>query len=91
MLGAYLGIPKSKVEEIKVKHPSQGVDKCKEVLRSWLQSNPNASWKEIIEALTLMEENTLAAILEDRYLQPAFIYKGIQCCRLCKGYVVISI
>ena len=70
VLGVYLRIPKNKLDVIKAQHQSQGIDKCKlEVLEAWLRENPDASWKQLIDVLTLMDKNTLAALLEERYLQ----------------------
>ena len=37
------------------------VDRCSNMFRLWLQRQPNASWKQLIEALSKTNQNTLAA------------------------------
>ena len=67
MLGVYLRVPSSKLDAIEAQHRS--IDCCKkELFHAWLQINPGASWKDLVDALTLMEENTLATKLKSKYL-----------------------
>ena len=73
-LGMYLHVPRSKLNAIEAQYlHSQGTGRCKEeVLSAWLRGNPDASWKEIVNALNLIDEQTLAGRLSKKYLQPAF-------------------
>lgn len=60
VLGIHLGIKMHKLEEIKGK--CQGdLEMCKNRLYdTWLRQNTDASWKEIVQALKLMEERNIA-------------------------------
>jgi len=40
-----------------------------EMIKLWLQSQPNACWKQLIEAFTCLKLNTLAATIECSLLQ----------------------
>ena len=72
LLGVYLRVRKSKLDAIQTQHLlSHGIDHCKgEALSAWLRGNPDASWKELVDALSLMDEQALATTLRAKYLQP---------------------
>ena len=78
MLGVHLRVPQGKLKEIEARYQFQGgFDRCKaEVLCAWLQMNPSACWKELVAALSMMEEKTLATILETKYCPPCSTQNG---------------
>ena len=78
MLGVYLRVRESKLEDIETRYQqSQGLDRCKkEVLCAWLQTNPDASWKEFVDALKQIDEEVLASNLEKKYCQASSSQNG---------------
>ena len=40
------------------------------MFRLWLRSDPNASWKDVVQALEKAKNFTLAARLKKKYLLP---------------------
>ena len=66
-LGLKLGVPDYKLDEIQRNHSSS---RWKiETLKLWLQLNPNASWMSVVRALQRMEENTLAKMIQQKYMR----------------------
>ena len=62
-----LGIQKHKNDIIERNFP-QDVDRQKqEAFDMWLRVMPNACWKDVIDALFVMKENTLARELTRKY------------------------
>ena len=41
-------------------------DRKSALYSKWLSANPNATWKDVIDALTSMEENTLAQRIKNK-------------------------
>ena len=69
--GTLLCIPPSDLHGIKVSHPQDGIKTWKiEMFRLWLRSDPNASWKDVVQALEKAKNFTLAARLKKKYLLP---------------------
>ena len=66
-LGLKLGVPDYKLDEIQRKHSSSRWKM--EMLKLWLQLNPNASWMSVVRALQRMEENTLAKMIRQKYMR----------------------
>ena len=67
----YLRVSKSKLTDIETRYQqSQGLERCKEeLLGAWFERTPGASWKELINALRLMDRIALATELEAKYCQ----------------------
>ena len=80
LLGVYLRVPQSILTDIETFYQqSEGPDRCKvETLRVWLQRNPDASWKELVDALRQIDEKALATRLENKYCQPSSTQNGNQ-------------
>ena len=58
-LGAWLDIPHSKMTEIKQNFPNT-IDQIKQVIYYWMQKDPLATWRRLINALYWMGEIKLA-------------------------------
>ena len=62
-----LGMEKYKNDKIEINFP-QDVDRQKqEAFDQWLRLKPDACWKDVIDALFAIEENTLARKLTRKY------------------------
>ena len=68
-LGVHLGVPDPVRREIELQFsPVHGPGRCRsELISKWWRRSPNANWGDVIGALKKMEENRLAAHLEERY------------------------
>ena len=68
-VGVLLGVPVKKLKTIKLDDPHGGVDNWKiEMFHYWLRSKPNASWKDVVQALELTDYGLLAARVRRTYL-----------------------
>ena len=67
-VGLYLGVPKSKLDEIK-EQSSTEIEKSHQVGRYWVNTHPNPSWEELGKTLYLNGEET-AAMMVKQYLPP---------------------
>lgn len=65
-LGIGLGIPPHKLKNIEEQYP--GIYRRRtETLILWLRQTPNASWGQVVNALQVMGENTLAERIRKKY------------------------
>ena len=68
-LGVALGVPVSQLKGIRESSPQDGRDRWKiEMFQLWLNSNPAASWADIIRAVEQLGHLTLAACLKSKYM-----------------------
>ena len=66
-LGAALGVPKRRLNDITYHH-SADPEQCKvEVLDQWLRSRTRPTWREVADALTQIHESELANSLREVY------------------------
>ena len=77
-LGYFLRIPQSKMTEIKQNFPNT-IDQKKQFIYYWMQKDPLATWRRLINALYKMEETELA----DSIRSNAEPLTGIQCNYTC--------
>ena len=77
-LGAWLDIPHSKMTEIKQNFQNT-IDQKKQCIYYWMQKDPLATWRRLINALYGMEEIKLA----DSIRSNAELLTGIQCNFTC--------
>ena len=56
---------------------SKSVDIIREILRKWLQEDPDSSWEKFIECLRHSERDVLAKNIEDSFLQLSQVSEGI--------------
>ena len=77
-LGRWLSIPKSKMNEIKQNFPNT-IDQKKQCIYYWMQKDPLATWRRLINALYWMGETKLA----DSIRSNAEPLTGIQCNYTC--------
>ena len=50
-LGEALGMTSDQLDIITVDHPTSCEDRCKMMLRKWLDHNPSATWGKLIDAV----------------------------------------
>ena len=74
----YLRVPQRTLTDIETRYlQAHGLNRCKEeVLRAWLQRTPEASWKELVDALRQIDEIALASRLEYKYCQLSSFQSG---------------
>ena len=66
LLGIYLGVSPSTLHN--VKRENTRVESMKyNMLAEWLKSTPEASWKDVVSALTVMKEICVAKIIKEKY------------------------
>ena len=71
-LGVALRVHPNKLQEIQKSSPQEGIQRWRiELLQYWLNSTPDASWKDIIVALEKIGHHTLSARLQHKYNVPA--------------------
>ena len=69
--GVALGIPLSNLDCIEIENSTVEKQKIK-MFQFWLRSNPDASWKLLIQALEGKDYSVLAADLSKKYLVTAY-------------------
>ena len=77
-LGFWLHIPQSKMTEIKQNFPNT-IDQKKQYIYYWMQKDPLATWRRLINALYWKDETKLA----DSIRSNAEPLTGIQCNYTC--------
>ena len=77
-LGDWLCIPQSKMDSIKQNFPNT-MDQKKQFIYYWMQKDPLATWRRLINALYEMRETKLA----DSIRSNAEPFTGIQCNYTC--------
>jgi len=70
-LGIKLGLPPSKLRQIEEEHPNNIERRKVEVVDSWLQSTPGASWGHIVTALKQLGDLTTAERIGLKYVKGA--------------------
>ena len=67
-LGLNLGVQDYELAKIQTSHPNERCDEWKrEVFSQWLRCTPSASWRDVVQALRQMGENTEAKRIELKY------------------------
>ena len=67
-LGLNLGVQDYELDQIERSRSAEGCDGWKrETFSLWLKHTPNASWRDVVEALQRMGENTVAEKIELKY------------------------
>jgi len=71
-LGGQLGVRHDKLKQIE-QDCGRETERCKtEMLNRWLQSDPEASWNKVVEAVQRMDRVVLAQQLQRKYIhQPS--------------------
>ena len=67
-LGCWIGIPKSKREEIRQKFPDE-MEQKKQLISHWINTDPLASWRRLIRQLDNMKETKIADSIRS-YAEP---------------------
>ena len=68
-LGAVLGVPPKRLDEIRKSSPVGGTGEWKiAMLQDWMDSKPDASWVDVIVAVKSLRHLALAAILKSKYV-----------------------
>ena len=67
-VGLYLGVPKSKLDEIK-EQSSTEIEKSHQVGRYWVNTHPDPSWEKLGRVLYKSGEEA-AAMMVKQYLPP---------------------
>ena len=68
ILGVALGVHVRKLREIKASNNQEGVKHWMiDMFQSWLDSNPTASWEDVLRALEQLGHLTLASRLKPKY------------------------
>ena len=68
-LGLYLGVQDYKLDQIERSHSAEGCDGWKrETFSVWLRCTSNASWRDVVETLQKMGQNTVAERIEQKYI-----------------------
>ena len=71
VFGVALDIPVRQLNAIQSSNPHGGVERwLVDMFEYWLNSNPDASWKDIIQALEQTDQLVLAAKVKIKYLSP---------------------
>ena len=50
-LGLALGVTTSQLDIIHVDHPNSCEERCRVMLRKWLQQDPSATWGKLVDAI----------------------------------------
>ena len=66
LLGVYLGVSPTILHNVKRENPRVELMKYN-MLAEWLKSTPEASWKDLVSALTFMKEICVAKIIKEKY------------------------
>ena len=69
LFGVSLDVPVENLDTIKLNDPHGGVENWKmEMFQFWLRSKPDASWKDVVQALELNRHDLLAARVKRIYM-----------------------
>ena len=67
-LGLNLGVKDHELDQIERSHPTEGCGRWKqETFSLWLRRKSSASWRDVVQALRQMGENTEAKRIELKY------------------------
>ena len=68
-LGTVLGVPPKRLDEIRKSSPVGGTGEWRiSMLQAWMDSKPDTSWIDVIEAVKSLRHIVLAAILKTKYV-----------------------
>lgn len=71
LFGVKLNVPVYELNKIKFSEPQGEIELCKtHTLQYWLNSNPTASWKDVVRALEQIDHLRLASQVKEKYLLP---------------------
>lgn len=54
-----------KLNEIRINHPQDNGECCKQMFEMWLKKYPHATWNQLIQALREIKLNQLASKIDD--------------------------
>lgn len=74
-LGIFLDIETAELDTIQNNHPCNDQRQKTEMLKVWLHGN-NASWKELCAALKMLNMNTVATHIMDKYCKDVLVTSG---------------
>ena len=66
LLGVYLGVSPNTLHNVKQENVRVETMKYS-MLAQWLKSTPEASWKDVVSALTVMQEKCVAEMIKEKY------------------------
>ena len=70
--GVFLGIALPTLKLIESSYHQNQIDRCKiDMLEHWLNTNLDASWKDVVRALEQTDQLKLAATVKQKYLWSA--------------------
>jgi hypothetical protein len=68
-IGLILKLPQGRLKAIKCDHPSNASKCFREMIKLWLdQTNPCPSWASVIEAIDILQHESLAEQLRKKFL-----------------------
>ena len=86
-----MDIPVSQLRKIESNHQKDS-DRCKlEMLQYWLDSNSDAAWNEIVQALEKTDQPALATQIKHNYLESATVVEQESCVLSDHRYCQISL
>jgi len=57
-IGVYLDFEQGRLDTIKANHPGDTSGCCKELWREWLKTTPNATWKNLFDVISYLDNST---------------------------------
>ena len=69
LVAIQLGVEYSTLKRIKEEHDAIS-ERVLSAMDSWLNSDPEASWMKVVDALIAIEKNVLAKELKEKYCTP---------------------
>ena len=80
-LGLNLGVRDYELDQIQSSHPTEGCSRWRqETISLWLRHTPSASWENVVRALQMMGENTLAVRIHQTYIGGTPCKSKCTCC-----------
>lgn len=70
-LGEAIGISPSQLNIINVDHPNSCEERCKVVLRKWVEQDPSATWGKLVDAVNTIHHK-VPSVEEGEQLFTAF-------------------
>ena len=74
-LGVQLGISTNQLDIINKDTPLDAKMCCTKMFKHWLEIDTTANWNKLMEALEIMEYNTLVKTINKEILQGNFVFK----------------
>ena len=63
-LGLYLGVPLHTLKTIAMNHPGDVVGCRVAMVETWLQTNPSATWEDVMEAIGKLSDVAIAQTIK---------------------------